>query len=161
MNEERQLNDIAILDFSPALSAHFARLNRAWIERYFTMEPLDHLLLENPETEIIAKGGAVLFAADAHGAIVGTVALKNEGDGVFELSKMGVDEGAQGRGVGRLLGEAALARARAMGARKIILYTNSVLAPAIRLYRRLGFRDVPVMAADYTRADVKMELDFE
>ncbi|HEY8562529.1 MAG TPA: GNAT family N-acetyltransferase [Pyrinomonadaceae bacterium] len=114
MNENKKRTDVEILDFSPALRSHFERLNRGWIERYFEMEPLDYRLLQNPETEIIEKGGAVLFAVTG-GAVVGTVALKNDGDGVFELSKMAVDENARGLGIGEALGAAALERARARG----------------------------------------------
>jgi ribosomal protein S18 acetylase RimI-like enzyme len=161
MDENKKQTGIEIRDFSPELSVYFERLNRRWIERYFAMEPLDYLLLQNPETEIIEKGGAVLFAVTAGGEVVGTTALKNDGDGVFELSKMAVDEKARGLGIGKALGAAALARARKMGARKVVLYTNSLLAPAINLYRKLGFRDVPVTGKDYSRADVKMEIEFE
>ena len=161
MNENKKQNDIEILDLSPELRIFFEQLNRGWIERYFEMEPLDYLLLQNPETEIIKKGGNVLFAVTADGEVVGTVALKLEGDGVFELSKMAVDEKKRGLGVGKALGTAALERAREMGAHKVILYTNSVLEPAINLYRKLGFRDVPVTEKGYTRVDIKMEIEFE
>ena len=161
MNETKKQNDIEILDLSPELRIFFEQLNREWIERYFAMEPLDYQLLQNPETEIIEKGGAVLFAATTDGEVVGTVALKKAGDGVFELAKMAVDEKKRGRGAGLALGLAALERARKMGARKVVLYTNSALEPAINLYRKLGFRDVPVTEKGYTRVDVKMELEFE
>lgn len=161
MNENKKQNAIEILDFSPELGKFFEELNRGWIEHYFEMEPLDHLLLQNPETEIIEKGGAVLFAVTTGGEVVGTVALKSEGEGVFELSKMAVDEKKRGLGAGKALGLAALERAREMGARKVILYTNSILEPAINLYRKLGFRDVPVTEKGYTRVNVKMKIEFE
>src|SRR6476620_10782158 len=112
MNENKKRNDIEIVDFSPELRIFFEQLNRGWIERYFEMEPLDYLLLQNPETEIIAKGGTVLFAVTADDRVVGTVALKKAGDGVFELAKMAVDEKTRGLGAGKALGVAALDRAR-------------------------------------------------
>ncbi|HVE56736.1 MAG TPA: GNAT family N-acetyltransferase [Pyrinomonadaceae bacterium] len=161
MNEDKKPNGIKILDLSPELRMFFEQLNRGWIERYFEMEPLDYLLLQNPETEIIEKGGAVLFAVTTDGEVVGTVALKKADDGVFELAKMAVDEKKRGLGAGKALGLAALERAREMGARSVILYTNSILEPAINLYRKLGFRDVPVTEKGYTRVDVKMEIEFE
>jgi ribosomal protein S18 acetylase RimI-like enzyme len=161
MNETKKRNDIEILDFSPERRMFFEQLNRGWIELYFEMEPLDYLLLQNPETEIIEKGGAVLFAATNGGEVVGTVALKKSGDGIFELSKMAVDEKARGLGAGKALGIAALERAGEMGAHKVILYTNSVLEAAINLYRKLGFRDVPVTEKGYTRVDIKMEIELK
>jgi ribosomal protein S18 acetylase RimI-like enzyme len=160
MNENKKRSAIEILDLSPELRIFFEQLNRDWIERYFEMEPLDYLLLQNPETEIIEKGGAVLFAVTAEAKVVGTVALKKGGDGVFELSKMAVDKKKRGLGVGKALGIAAIERAKKMGARKVVLYTNSVLEPAINLYRQLGFRDVPVTEKGYTRVDIKMEIEF-
>nr|AIA16426.1 Acetyltransferase (GNAT) family [uncultured bacterium] len=161
MNESHKGTNIEIVNFSSELRTHFERLNRGWIERQFEMEPLDYLLLQNPETEIIEKGGAVLFAVASRGEVVGTAALKNEGEGVYELSKMAVDEESRGLGIGKALGLAALDRVRKMGAVKVILYTNSALEPAINLYRKLGFIDVPVTEKGYTRADVKMEIEFK
>jgi hypothetical protein len=63
-------------------------LNLEWLERWFTVEPIDREVLGDPETHILAGGGHVLFAVDGEGHAVGTVALKHEGDGVFELTKM-------------------------------------------------------------------------
>ena len=82
-----------------------------------------------------------------------------EGEGVFELAKMTVAESVRGLGVGRALGEAAIAHARAIRARKVELLTNSLLVPAITLYRALGFVDVPLGDTEYVRADVHMVLE--
>ena len=78
------------------------------------------------------------------GSVVGTVALKSHAGGVFELTKMAVSNKFQGKKIGRALAEAAIARARSSGAKKIILYSNTMLEPAIALYRSLGFREIPV-----------------
>lgn len=161
MNDRKVPTDVQILDFSPERARFFEQLNREWIERYFEMEPPDYLMLQNPETQIIEKGGAVLFAATANGEIVGTLALIPAGEDCLELAKMAVNETAQGFGIGRLLGEAALTRAKEMGAKRVILYTNTLLQPAIRLYRRLGFQEIPVEKNYYDRANFKMAVDFD
>lgn len=161
MDKDKERSEITILDFSPERARFFERLNREWIERYFEMEPPDYLMLQNPETQIIEKGGAVLFAATADGEIVGTLALIPAGEDCLELAKMAVAETAQGRGIGGLLGEAAVTRAREMGAKRVILYTNTLLQPAIRLYRRLGFQEIPVEKNYYNRADFKMAMNFD
>lgn len=62
----------------------------------------------NPGQYILACGGHILFAIDGEERALGTVALKHEGDGVYELTKMAVSPEASGRGVGRLLMDAAL-----------------------------------------------------
>jgi ribosomal protein S18 acetylase RimI-like enzyme len=39
------------------------------------------------------------------------------------------------------------------------LLSNTVLAPALALYRSLGFAEVPLPRTDYRRANIKMVLD--
>jgi ribosomal protein S18 acetylase RimI-like enzyme len=147
---------LQILDFEPAHRVWFEKFNRGWIEKYFSMEPLDYDILQNPEQYIIKKGGSI-FMASYNGEMAGTVALKFVEPGLYELTKMAVDEKFHGKKIGRALGEAAIARARASGAKKIFLYSNTVLGPAIALYSNLGFQEVPV-DGPYKRTNIKMEL---
>ncbi|MGH7622684.1 MAG: GNAT family N-acetyltransferase, partial [Gemmatimonadaceae bacterium] len=79
--------------------------------------------------------------------------------GVYELAKMTVSESARGLGVGRALGNAAISHARAIGARRVELWTNDSLAPAIALYKSLGFVDAPLGHTEFERANVHMVLD--
>jgi ribosomal protein S18 acetylase RimI-like enzyme len=146
-----------IVSFDPGLKDEFRRLNVAWLTRYFRVEPIDEQVLGNPEIEIIAPGGEVLFAC-WNGIVVGTVALKLEQTGAFELTKMAVDEPWQGRGFGRRLLEAAIQVARDRGATKLILYSQRSLVAAIHLYRRCGFEEMQLRDQRYSRCDVKMQL---
>lgn len=149
---------IRIVGWDPALAPDFDRLNRWWLERWFTVEPLDEHYLRDPAGSIIAKGGEILFARDGD-AVVGCCAAVPHGDGVIELAKLGVDERAHGRGVGRLLCEAVIALARARGAARVMLVSSTRLQPALRLYGRLGFVRRPFpFPAPYVEADVYMEL---
>lgn len=149
---------VQIHTYTPAHQPWFEKLNRQWIEKYFSMEPLDYLILQDPEEYIINKGGSI-FMATCHQEIVGTVALKHVSNGVYELTKMAVDERFQGRKIGRALGEAAVSRAKELGAKKIFLYSNTLLQAAVGLYFSLGFREVPV-DGPYQRTNIKMELSF-
>lgn len=90
--------------------------------------------------------------------IAGTVALKRINATLFELTKMAVEERFQGMKIGRALCEAAINKARTAGGKKVILYSSTLLTPAIGLYRKLGFREVPV-DGPYKRSDIKMELE--
>ncbi len=148
---------LRIVPFRAEHAAAFRDLNLAWIEQYFAVEERDARDLGDPATHILAPGGHILMA-ELNGASVGTVALMREDGGVFELAKMTVADSTRGLGVGRALGEAAIAHARAMGATRIELLTNSALTPAIALYHSLGFIDVPLGHTEYTRADVHMVL---
>ncbi|MBC7449491.1 MAG: GNAT family N-acetyltransferase [Hymenobacteraceae bacterium] len=149
---------VRLLAYAPAHRLAFRDLNRAWIERYFTLEPHDHEMLDDPEGYILAGGGHILMA-ELDGQIVGTVALIKETDDRYELAKMAVTDAAQGRGVGRALAVGALAKARALGATRVVLESNRRLAPALALYRSLGFAEVPMPAdTPYARADIRMEM---
>ena len=149
---------LRIVPFRAEHAAAFRDLNLAWIEKHFAVEERDARDLGDPATHIIAPGGYI-FMAELNGVAVGGVALMREEDGVFELAKMTVADSTRGLGVGRALGEAAIAHARAIGAKKIELLTNSALKPAIALYHSLGFVDVPLGHTEYTRADVHMVLE--
>ncbi len=148
---------VKILDFEPQYAGTFRALNEEWITRYFVMEDADHKSLGNPQSYIIDKGGFILMASH-QGEIVGTCALINDGDGVYELAKMAVTPKAQGLKIGKLLGEAAIRKAREVGARMVYLVSNRRLETALNLYRRLGFVEVPMPPSIYERADIKMEL---
>ena len=90
------------------------------------------------------------------------MALVPVGDGVLELAKMAVADHVQGQGIGRLLMDAAVAKARALGARALYLESNSRLKPALRLYKQAGFRHLPPgerPRSPYRRCDVYMRLD--
>lgn len=151
------METIGIIEYKREHQPWFERLNRTWIERYFKMEPIDFDVLQHPETHIIAKGGSILMVT-VDDVIAGTVALKYSAPGIYEFTKMAVDEKYRGRKVGEALAQAAIQKAKALGGWKIILYSNTVLEPAIRLYRKLGFQEVPV-DGPYERSNIKMELN--
>ena len=149
---------VEVVTYRDELRPHFERLNRAWIERYFRLEAPDLEVFRDPRATIVAPGGEIFFLVDEAG-VQGTCAVLPHGPGTFELAKMAVDEAARGRGYGDILMEAAIAFARRAGAERLMLLTNSRLEPAIRLYRKHGFVDVPVEASNgYDRADVQLEL---
>jgi GNAT superfamily N-acetyltransferase len=149
-------NDVAIVSYRPEYQPWFEKLNREWIEKYFWMEPIDFEVLQHPDIHILGQGGSILFAKVGN-QIGGTVALKFVSPGVYEFTKMAVDEKFRGKKIGLALGNAAVAKAKQLGATKIILYSNRILAPAISLYGKMGFVEVPVDAV-YKRSDIKMEL---
>ena len=146
---------------TPADAEAFRTLNEAWIERYFTLEDEDRAILGDPVGRVVAPGGAV-FVARLGDEVVGCIGIMPVGDGVFELVKMAVAPEHQGHGTGRKLIMAALDRARALGAHRVALESNSGLASAVHLYEAFGFRHLghdEVAPSPYVRADVHMVLD--
>lgn len=151
---------VRIVEFRDELASAFHDINAEWISSMFVMESADREVLENPRERILDRGGAILFAATADLGVVGTCALYKTGPGEFELTKMGVRESARGMKVGEQLLDAAIERARSLGAKKLYLLTNSRCQAAIHLYEKAGFvHDVAVMSsygARYQRCDVAM-----
>lgn len=147
---------VEIIPYTPALQPYFESINKAWVTQYFTLEPFDIEQLEEPQATILMKGGAILFAKMDE-EIVGTVGLIPANEKICEMIKMGVSSSAQGRGVGLQLGNAILEKAKEMGFSKMVLYSNTKLAAALHLYRKLGFTDTTVECGVYGRCDIKME----
>lgn len=147
---------IEIITYQPEHQPWFEKLNRDWIEKYFWMEAIDEQVLQHPEEHIIKKGG-MIFMALYQKEMAGTAALKFVEPGVYEFTKMGVGAKFQGKKIGEVLSQVAIQHAKDKKAKKIILYSNTKLIPAINLYRKLGFIEVPV-DGPYERSDIKMEL---
>lgn len=159
MNGVAYPDRITITGYHPRYRADFEALNRAWIERHFRVEAADRKMFDDPEGTIVNRGGAIFFLL-VDGWVRGTCALVPAGEGVYELAKMAVAPEARGRGHGARLMKAALDWARNHDARSIFLLSNTVLAPALRLYERFGFRTVRRGPhPDYDRADIEMALD--
>jgi ribosomal protein S18 acetylase RimI-like enzyme len=153
------LNDnIKIIESKPEHFFYFKKFNLEWIDKYFEMEESDEKILNNPEKYILAKGGFI-FMAELNDEIVGTCALLKIDDDTFELAKMAVINKAKGKGIGFLLGMKCIEKARQCGAEKIILQSNTILEPAINLYRKLGFEEVDTFPSEYKRSNIHMELN--
>ena len=151
---------LRIIPFAPELTATFKTINEQWIEAMFTMEASDRALLEDPVTSIINDGGRIWFVEHESLGVIGTCALVRRGDGIFELTKMGVLESARGQKAGEFLLAAVIQEAKAMKVRTLFLLTSSVCEAAIHLYRKHGFQDdsgiMDTYAKSYAHCNVAM-----
>ncbi len=153
----RESQQIEIIDYLPEFHEDFKRLNYEWIEKYFKLEETDYQSLNHPEEKILQPGGHI-FMARYSGKIIGTCALIKIDDDTYELAKMAVAEGARGKNIGWLLGQAVINKAHELGAKKIFLESNTVLEPAINLYSKLGFQRIVGRPSPYERCNIQMEL---
>lgn len=147
---------VEILTYRAEHQPWFEKLNRDWIEKYFWMEPIDFDVLQHPEEHILKKGGTI-FMGSYNKEIAGTAAVKFVGPGTYEFTKMAVDEKFQGKKIGKAIAVAAIQWSKDSGAKRIILYSNTKLETAIAMYRKLGFKEIP-LDGPYKRSDIKMEL---
>lgn len=157
--KKRESHDVQIVPFEAKYLDAFRSLNTQWISTYFEMEEADYKALDHPDEYILNKGGKILVALYRNEP-VGVCALikMNDSDYDFELAKMAVSPQAQGKNIGFLLGQAIINSARASGASKIYLESNTILKPAINLYYKLGFQKVFGLATPYKRCNIQMEL---
>ncbi|MBC8143115.1 MAG: GNAT family N-acetyltransferase [Armatimonadetes bacterium] len=153
------MDAVRLVPYDPQYRADFNRLNRAWVEAHFVVEPSDEAELGDPEAHFVATGGQVLFLVSDDNKVVGTAALARHGD-TWELAKMTVDAEHRGNGYGDRLVTEAVAYAKNAGASHIELVSNTKLDAAIRLYRRHGFVEVPLQPGEsYSRANIRMRRD--
>jgi GNAT superfamily N-acetyltransferase len=156
-------SEVVIREFEPGDETAFRALNEEWIIRYFALEPKDRESLEDPKGVILDRGGRIFFAV-LEGRPAGCCALIPAGPGDYEVAKMAVTESCQGKGIGKKLLQAVIASARAAGATRLHLETNSKLATAIHLYESVGFKHLPpdrFIPSPYARCNVQMELHLE
>ncbi|SHE94371.1 Acetyltransferase (GNAT) domain-containing protein [Arenibacter palladensis] len=149
---------LSIVPFESSYATRFKDLNVAWLEKYFYVEPMDTILLENCEANIIGKGGYIFFA-QYNEEIVGCFAFLKVGDRTYELGKMAVDPNFQGLKIGQALLVFAIEHAKQNKWDKLILYSSTKLENALYIYRKYGFKEVEIEKnLPYARSDIKMEL---
>lgn len=149
-------DNIEIIDYLPEFHDDFKRLNYEWIEKYFKLEEADHQSLNHPDEKILQPGGHIYMARN-NDEIVGTCALIKIDDNTYELAKMAVTEKAREKGIGWLLGQAVINKAHKLEAKTVLIESNTVLEPAIKLYQKLGFRKIVGQPSPYERCNIQME----
>ncbi|KQM15752.1 hypothetical protein ASF83_07425 [Plantibacter sp. Leaf171] len=103
------------------------------------------------EAESWFDAGDFLLARGSDGDLLGFIWLKIE-ETVGEVYAVGVHPAAGGRGLGRLLMEAGMARLRDRAVDAVTLYVEADNVPAVSLYRSLGFTDHTI-DVQYARTD--------
>ena len=157
MINQTALANIEIIDFEPEHATDFARLNYQWLDHFFYVEAIDRRILEHPVETIIHADGKI-FMAKHSGNIVGTTALLPFDSNTRELAKMAVDPNYQGMKIGRNLLDHCIRTAIEGLIRRLVLFSNTRLTAAIRLYETSGFKEIPMQSTPYRRSNVFMEL---
>jgi len=95
--------------------------------------------IEDIESSYFGRGGTFLVLEAEDGSIIGAYGLYPLEEHTCELRKMYLHKAYRGKGLGKRLLDDALAKARQLGFRKMVLETASVLKEAIALYESYGF----------------------
>ena len=151
------MNELKIFPYKSKYHTDFVNISLEWLKKYGLYEDSDKPILESPKAIIIKNGGHILLA-EYNNKIVGTVTLKKINEFTFELLKLGVIDAYQGIGIGTELMLYCIELSKNIGAKKIILETNSKLESAVALYKKFNFKEIPISDMTYDMADFKMEL---
>jgi len=146
-----------IIDYKDQYLEDFQRLNLEWLEKFDLVESHDLEILNHPKENVIDRGG-FLFLLVEDNIVIGSAGIFKMNDKEYELIKMSVSPEHRGKKFGDMLLEKCIAKAKEMKASKIILFSNSNLQTAIRLYERFGFKHMEVVDTPFKTADIKMEL---
>lgn len=145
-----------VIKYQPKYKDDFVRLNRAWIEKYFKMEQEDYVVLNNVD-KLIANGAMVFFAVENNIVLAtGMTMLINNND--WEICKLAADENYRERGAGSAVFKACMEYAKKQGAKKLVVVSNRGLKPALHIYQKFGFKEIPMdNTHDYERGDIQFE----
>lgn len=159
LDELKSAKEVRIIEFDERYADDFGRLNYEWIAKSYTVEKHDREILDHPLETIIEPGGQIFFAL-VDGVAAGTVALIPMGDNNdLELAKMAVAPEYRGLSLGDKLMAACIEYGKKERARALILESNTKQAAAINLYRKFGFKEIPLDPnSEYQRANIRMEL---
>lgn len=150
--------NLKIVPYQDIFANEFYELNIEWLESFFYVEDYDREVLRNPKKYIINKGGHIFFVIEK-GKIIGTVALMPVSKNIFELTKMAITPEERGRKIGQQLMQYCIDFSQKSKFDKLVLYSNTILENAIYVYKKFGFKEIPIeKKSPYTRGNIKMEL---
>jgi ribosomal protein S18 acetylase RimI-like enzyme len=135
--------------------------------RNYAAELAVDLCFQSFEAELAGLPGAYappkgrLLVAECDGIAGGCVALRPLEEGVCEMKRLWVSPAFRGEGLGRRLAETIIAEARKIGYRTMRLDTLARLAPALELYRSLGFQEIAPYTTNPLEGAVFLEIDVE
>lgn len=145
-----------IIKWEDRFAKAYIDLSIEWLEKYVSVEPGDLEIIEHPYEAVLNNGGMIWFAL-LDNTPIGTVTMIKSNDS-YEVAKLAVTEKYKKLGIGERLMKVAIEFARENSTKKIYLFTNHNLIPAINLYKKCGFVQIPLIDNKYIESDMKMEL---
>lgn len=112
-----------------------------WLNIDLSFQNFEEELLQLKEMYSEPTGG--IFLLQDENTFIGCVAIRKKGKGIAELKRMYIRPAIRKSGGGTLLLEKALVAARQLGYKLIRLDTLANMTPAINLYKKHGFYEIP------------------
>lgn len=146
-----------IIEYDKKYKNEFIRLNTEWLNRFFMVEPVDQDMMDRVE-ELIENGAMVYFAIENDKVLATCMAMPVKGNH-WEICKLAAQNQYTGTGAGSAVFKASMDYAIKKGAEKLSLISCRSLSPAIHIYEKFGFKEVPLNKAFWgaEKADIEME----
>lgn len=147
----------------------FARIGEITVAAYQAIEVTNNQAVDDymdvlRDVAPRARDAEVLVAVDEADHVLGAVTLVLDADsplaeydepGTVSFRMLAVAPDAQGRGVGKLLAEHCVARARETGAHAVLIHSRDTMTAARGIYAKLGFVRHPEI--DFEVEDIKLD----
>jgi putative acetyltransferase len=92
---------------------------------------------------------------------IGCVALRKFAEGICEMKRLYLRKEARGKGVGRILAEGIVEKAKEFGYKKMQLDTIETMKEAISLYKSMGFKEISSYRFNPVKGVIYMELELK
>lgn len=149
-----------IVPYEEKYKNDFIQMNTFWISNMFKLEPEDRKELENIDASI-QQGGNIFFALDESENVMACCMIAPRADGDWEIMKFAAKNMYTGTGAGNACLRACIDYARKKGILRIIIVSNRKCVAALHLYRKNGFKEIPVNKEKFpfARADIAFALE--
>lgn len=140
----------------------FIEMNRCWITEMFEIEDEDIAVLYGVD-DMVENGAEVFFAVEGENDenVLACCMIAPLGNGQWELEKFCAKGIYTGKGAGTACLKACIDYVKKQGGSKIIILSNLKCVNALRLYRKFGFKEIPVDTYQnaYKRVDIVFEMN--
>lgn len=149
-----------IVPYDSKYKKEFIEMNKYWISEMFTLENEDLNLLNNVDSAI--ENGSEIFFAIENNEVLACCMINPHENGEWEIDKFCAKGMSTGTGAGTSCLKACIEYGKKKKAKKIVIVSNRKCEAAIHLYRKFGFKEVPVDLEKfpYERADIAFEKTF-
>ena len=121
-------------------------------------KPLSRSVLRGYCTSYLFILPAMIYFAIENGVVYATCMAQPMTNDEWEICKLATDERYEGHGAGSAVFKACMDYALENGANKLTILSNSILKPALHIYEKYGFYEIPVdNTHHYKRVDIQFE----
>ena len=148
-----------IVEYETKYRDDFVRLNTEWLERFYWVESFDQYAMDHVD-ELIEQGAMAYFAVENDEVLATCMAMPLD-DNIWEICKLAARGQYTGTGAGSAVLRAAMDYAVNHGAKKLVLISCRGLKPAIHLYEKFGFHEVPYRKEYWKSEKADIEMEYE